>query len=69
MLWDAESTVVSRDEIAEVIWPDDIQTAVSDQAIDALVRRLRERIAELDPETTYISNVRGFGFRLQNQAT
>ncbi len=37
---------------------------VSEQAIDALVRRLRDRIAELDPKHQYIITVRGHGFRL-----
>jgi DNA-binding response OmpR family regulator len=41
---------------------------VSDQALDALIRRLRERIAALDPEREYISTVRGHGIRLDNPA-
>ena len=32
----------------------------------ALVRRLRDRIAEIDPEHQYIVTVRGHGFRLDN---
>jgi len=30
------------------------------------VRRLRDRLAEVDPETQYIVTVRGHGFRLEN---
>ncbi|MFZ4813533.1 MAG: winged helix-turn-helix domain-containing protein, partial [Phototrophicaceae bacterium] len=37
---------------------------VSEQAIDALVRRLRDRLAEVDPDTQYIVTMRGHGFRL-----
>jgi DNA-binding response OmpR family regulator len=39
---------------------------VSEQAIDALVRRLRDRLAELDPDHRYVVTVRGHGFRLEN---
>ena len=37
------------------------------QAIDALVRRLRDRLAEVAPDHQYIVTVRGHGFRLDNQ--
>jgi DNA-binding response OmpR family regulator len=39
---------------------------VSEQAIDALVRRLRDRLAEVDPNGEYIVTVRGHGFRMDN---
>ena len=39
---------------------------VSEQAIDALVRRLRDRLAEVDEGHQYIVTVRGHGFRLDN---
>jgi DNA-binding response OmpR family regulator len=56
--------VCGRDEIVEAIWPEAAEGGVSDQAIDALVRRLRERIGEVDPDHQYIVTVRGHGFRL-----
>jgi DNA-binding response OmpR family regulator len=34
--------------------------------MDALVRRLRDRLAELDPAHLYIETVRGHGLRLDN---
>ena len=40
-----------------------VQRADAD-AIDALVRRLRHRLAEVDPDQEYIVTVRGYGFRL-----
>lgn len=58
--------VVGRDEIVEAVWPDSHGAGVSEQAIDALVRRLRERLAELDPGHSYVQTVRGHGFRLNN---
>lgn len=68
ILWNADSAIVSRDEIAESVWPEDSIDGISEQAIDALVRRLRERIAEIDPDKTYIATIRGHGFRLNNRS-
>jgi len=56
--------VCSRDEIVEAVWPEASEEGVSDQAIDALVRRLRERLNEVDSDHQYIITVRGHGFRL-----
>lgn len=58
--------VVGREEIVDQVWPESEGEGVSEQAIDALVRRLRERLAELDPEHNYVQTVRGHGFRLSN---
>jgi DNA-binding response OmpR family regulator len=62
----ARGAVVSREEIVHAVWPDAHGEGVSEQAIDALVRRLRERLAEVDPEHQYIITVRGHGFRFEN---
>jgi DNA-binding response OmpR family regulator len=56
--------VYSRDEIVEVVWAEDAAEGVSDEAIDALVRRVRLRFRELDPHQDYIVTVRGYGFTL-----
>ncbi len=58
--------VYSREEIIKAVWPDAAAEGVTDQAIDALVRRLRQRLAELDPHHNYVVTVRGHGFRLDN---
>ncbi len=65
MLYDADGAVCGRDDIIEAVWPGTGGQGVSEQAIDALVRRLRDRLAELD-EYNYIVTVRGHGFRLNN---
>jgi len=62
----ARGAVVTRDEIVRVVWPEAHGEGVSEQAIDALVRRLRERLAEVDPAHQYIVTVRGHGFRFEN---
>ncbi len=59
--------VVGRDDIVRAVWPDVVEGGVSEQSIDALVRRLRERLAELDPEHQYIVTMRGHGFRFENR--
>jgi len=58
--------VYNRSEIISAVWPEDEESGITDQAIDALVRRLRERLAEIDPHHQYVVTVRGHGFRLEN---
>jgi DNA-binding response OmpR family regulator len=67
LLADAGGRVVSREEVVAAVWPEAIEEGVSEQAIDALVRRLRDRLAELDPEREYVMTVRGHGFRLADE--
>ena len=57
--------VYSRAEVIEAAWPGEAAEGVTDDAIDALVRRLRQRLAEIDPESNFIVTVRGYGFRLE----
>ncbi len=66
MLYDANGAVCGRDDIIEAVWPGTGGLGVSEQAIDALVRRLRDRLAELD-DRNYIITVRGHGFRLADR--
>ena len=66
LLYNGFGRVCSRDEIVGAVWPEASEEGVSDQAIDALVRRLRERIGEIDPDHQYIVTVRGHGFCLDD---
>ncbi len=66
-LWNSGGGVITRDHIITAVWPEASSEGVSEQAIDALVRRLRERIAEIDEEFRYVVTVRGHGFRLENR--
>ncbi len=65
-LFDSKGAVVDRDTIVDVVWPGTDGIGVTEQAIDALVRRLRDRLTELD-DHEYIVTVRGHGFRLDNK--
>ena len=67
LLYQGEERVVTREEIVSAVWPDIAAEGVSDQAIDALVRRLRERLSELDQDHQYVVTVRGHGFRFENR--
>ncbi|MCB0169221.1 MAG: FHA domain-containing protein [Anaerolineae bacterium] len=64
LLYINSGKVVSRDQVVAVVWSEEEAEGVSEQAIDALARRLRERIAEIDPNNKYVETVRGHGFRL-----
>lgn len=69
LLYQEPGRVYSRDEVVEAVWPEDEREGISEQAIDALARRLRERLADMDPGTLYVVTVRGHGFRLENAQT
>jgi hypothetical protein len=63
-LWDAEGAVVGREAMIHRVWPFDEGAGVTDDAVDSLVRRVRLRLAELDPGHSFITTVRGYGYRL-----
>jgi len=63
LLYSEAGRVFTRDEIVEQVWPDAVTDGVSDETIDALVGRLRRRIASIDPDHSYVVTVRGHGFR------
>jgi DNA-binding response OmpR family regulator len=66
MLYLRDGLVVPRDELVRQIWNEEEAYSVSDQALDALIRRLRDRLAEADPGHEYVVTVRGHGLRLEN---
>ncbi len=65
LLFDANGGICTREDVVSAVWPDDVSDGISEQAIDALVRRLRDRISEYAPDHQYIVTVRGHGFRLE----
>lgn len=58
--------VMGRESLIRAVWEGESAWA-SEQAFDALVRRLRERLALLDGDYEYIVTVRGHGLRLDNE--
>ncbi|MDJ0755481.1 MAG: FHA domain-containing protein [Ardenticatenaceae bacterium] len=65
LLYDADGAVCERQNIVDTVWPGTDGIGVTEQAIDALVRRLRDRLSELD-DHNFVVTVRGHGFRLDN---
>jgi DNA-binding response OmpR family regulator len=65
-LFDNHGRVVSRQELVVAVWGDKEAVGVSEQALDALVRRLRDRLAEIDPKHNFLVTVRGYGIRLED---
>ncbi len=63
-LYDADGGLVGRETLVDRIWPYTDGEGVTDDALDALVRRLRLRLAEVDPDHTYVVTARGYGYRL-----
>jgi pSer/pThr/pTyr-binding forkhead associated (FHA) protein len=66
VLYENQGQVISRADLISAVWGEEQSAGVSDQALDALIRRLRDRLAALDPAHQYIDTVRGHGVRLDN---
>ena len=66
ILYDNQERVISRKDIIAEIWGADNAVDVSEQALDALVRRLRDRLAAVEPSHQFIVTIRGHGLRLDN---
>ena len=67
ILWEHKGKIVTREEVIAAVWPESDEAGITEQAIDELVRRLRDRLAEVDREHEYLVTVRGHGFRLDNR--
>jgi len=68
LLYQSESTAVSREKIVRAVWSEDEAVGVTEQALDALVRRLRTRLIKNDPTHEYIVTIRGVGFIFENDS-
>jgi pSer/pThr/pTyr-binding forkhead associated (FHA) protein len=66
LLYDNQGEVVTRQQLVEIVWGEKEAITVSEQALDALVRRLRDRLIAIDSTHGYIITVRGHGLRLDN---
>jgi len=66
LLYESQGQVISRPDLIAAVWGEEQSIGVSDQALDALIRRLRDRLATLDPTHQYVNTVRGHGVRMDN---
>jgi hypothetical protein len=65
-LYQNNGQIIAREKLVEEVWGEEDAIGVSEQALDALVRRLRDRLASIDPGHSYVVTVRGHGLRLDN---
>ena len=65
-LYDQVGKVVERQDLINLIWGEKESLGVSEQAFDALVRRLRDRLGLVDTGHVFIVTIRGHGLRLEN---
>jgi two-component system phosphate regulon response regulator PhoB len=56
----------SRDQLLEAVWGE--QRYVTPRTVDVHVRRLRERIEDQPDTPRYLTTVRGFGYRFEENA-
>jgi DNA-binding winged helix-turn-helix (wHTH) protein len=66
LLYDNPGRVVSRAELIQAVWGKEDAVGISEQALDALVRRLRDRLAMTNSNQQFLITVRGHGLRLDN---
>lgn len=66
ILSDNPGRVVSRSELVQAVWGKEEAVGISEQALDALVRRLRDRIGEINSSHQFLVTIRGHGLRLDN---
>lgn len=66
LLFNQPGKVISRQDLVLAIWGEKEAIGISEQALDALIRRLRERLHSIDSKHQYIITIRGHGVRLDN---
>ncbi|MBI3741979.1 MAG: FHA domain-containing protein, partial [Chloroflexi bacterium] len=59
LLYRAPGKIFSRDEIIAAVWPGVDAGGISEEAIDALIKRLRARLRESGAQQEYIQVLRG----------
>ncbi|MBX3061238.1 MAG: FHA domain-containing protein [Anaerolineae bacterium] len=64
ILYHRAGQVVSRADIVTAVWPDADPDGISEEAIDGLIKRLRQRLRQTQPPSEYVEVIRGHGLRL-----
>ncbi len=68
LLYDNPGRVVTRSELVQAVWEKEYAVGISEQALDALIRRLRDRLSTINSEHQFLVTIRGHGLRLDNPA-
>jgi hypothetical protein len=66
LLYERMGEVISRDDIAYIGWPDALG-GISNEAINAVMSRLRKKIEPDSNTPRFLENVRGQGYRLNGE--
>lgn len=64
LLYEQRGKACSRDAIAAAGWPKRADKDVAEQEIDQYIRRIRRRIEPAPSRPTFITTVRGYGYKL-----
>jgi predicted component of type VI protein secretion system len=64
LLHRAAGQAVARPQIVAAVWPDANPEGIGGHAIEALAKRLRARLREIQPEREYLKVLRGHQLRL-----
>ena len=64
LLYHSPDQIISRDQIIAAAWQSSDPQSISKTAVDGLIKRLRRRLRETQPEKQYLQVVRGKGVRL-----
>lgn len=64
LLYDANGSIVTREQIVESVWPEHDPSGVSGEAVDGVIKRLRQRLRQAQPNHEYIEVRRGYGLRI-----
>ncbi len=59
--------IVSRDDIAKVIWPINTESYFTEWALDRIIARLRSKLGKLGIPKNFIITLRGRGFMMRNE--
>ena len=59
---------LSFEAIKLAVWPEENPEGVSKQALDAVIKRLRQRLRAASPGSNYIQVIRGYGLKLKDEA-
>lgn len=68
LLDDAAGAIVPRERIVEVVWADVAAEGVTDQALAALIKRLRQRLGRRADGSDVVEIVRNRGLRLRRES-
>jgi len=63
-LYNSKGNIVSKDEIAKILWKNEAIKKYSDWAIDKTISRLRIKIGDSAKNSTFIETLKGRGLRL-----